>query len=1230
MYLKKIVLCGFKSFPDRTEFEFSPGMTAIVGPNGCGKSNVVDALKWILGEQSARSLRGSAMLDVIFNGTETRKALGMAEATLTLAEAGGLRPADAAQGGRDPEEVTVTRRLYRSGESEYLIDGGPCRLRDVRDLLAGTGLSTNAYAVMEQGRIDRLIAANPAERRAVFEEAAGIGQWKARKVESERRLERVEQNLARLVDIFEEVEKRLRGVRWAAAKARRYVEARDELRRLRVRLVSVRYRREGRELAAARDALQEVEGRHALAQEGRSRAAESLRRVEGEGQALQSRHEATQAAMREAGSRSQALEAALAASRRLLERLRSEGERALAVAARERVLLDEDRERVRAAHDGEEAARSERLEREAALARAESEARGLEEERAELRRVVEGLRREAMDLEREVARLRNERLRCDAEDSALVQRRTRIEERRGRATAEVARLSARQEEAGTRAAALGDRLAEGERALLDEDARLQSAAESLEDARRREAEEGARLAELEAERTALLELDRAGAGLDEGARAVVDWAAQGRLQGVLGTVASLVEVAPSHARALEAALGEVARSLVVRDRAAALAACRALREAGSPQACLLALSPGGRRRSRRPPGRHGRRPRLGGRVRREGRPPRDLSPEGVRAAGALGGPGVVGAARDLIRVAPGAGPGLEAALRGVLGDVWVVADLPTAESLSGRVRAVRLVTLEGHVLGPGLQVRSGGPGAGGLVSRRARLAELEARRPSALEAAGAAVDGRARLQAAVAEATRRVAALREEIRQRGAESLAVERDLGRAASRLETEVQSLRLSSLEVEECDCEAAALTERRREVLEQLAGVESARETLAAELSQRDARAAASESAAEDLGRAVAGLREGLAVARGREAASAEAAGRAARSAQERQRAVEEAQAEASRAAQAREEEAARERSGEDALSAATSSAREAASALEGMALEWDAARPALARAHAAVEDAEARLGLAGQELAVQRLREREAQVRLESLVERSREELGVDPGSMETGPEDGEEDAAALEAQARDLEERMARMGSINMDALEELSALEERCAYLVGQRRDLEEARGSLLEVIRRAGAICRDNFLATFEQVRSHFQEVFRKLFGGGRADVVLLDSEDVLEGGIDITARPPGKEPASISLLSGGERALAAIALLFAIFRARPSPFCVLDEVDAPLDESNVYRFTQIVSEFLDLSQFLVITHNKNTMAAADAIYGVTQDEPGVSRKVSIQFEARERPKVA
>jgi chromosome segregation protein len=1192
LFLSKLELRGFKSFVDDTQVSFGNGITAVVGPNGCGKTNISDAIRWVMGEQSAKQLRGEAMDDVIFNGSARRKPVGMAEVVLTMQNDKGILPIQYS-------EVEIGRRVYRSGVSEYVLNKQVVRLKDIKDLFFDTGMGSHAYSVIERSMVDNLLSDNTGHRRFLFEEASGITKYKARKKEALNKLEATQTDLVRVTDLLVEIEKEIGSLARQVARARRYERLRAGIQDLDLRLSATRHRdliaRE-KELAeehqaesVRREAAQtELDTREAALQtvkieqieEERTLSAAQQALAERESERAQAQHEALVLAEREAGLTRRIAE--------LDEDIARASERLTELTAREAGL----RAQVEAL-EAEETARRE------VLAAREQELQAIEGELKETRNQAQDVQQLALDLFQAESKERAECLRARERLAGLA-------ERREAAQAALGALAGRLE---TTAAELAASEAEADR-LHGELAAAEAAASELslrgqaldaDGAARGEAEAHARaqLAAVAARLSTLEELKRAYEGVDDAVKAFLSG---GRDAGALGLVADVLAVPAERLDAVEAGLGPVLSAVVLPGRAGLDRARAELADAGGGRVGLFALE-----------------------TARETAEAWSRALAGRRDEAQAAFPRAV----ELSTVV-GAREGAEELGRALLAGVYVLEEEDEAARAARAFPEFTWVSARGTVFARGLVTAGRAQDADrGLLRREHEIAALVADR-AALEAALAgATEARARWaaereawQAESRSLAARVASLRDEAqgargrvealgreraqaeRERQArldETVTVAHDEAQVTEHLAALESALAAASSRSEEKSGQVATLESR-------LAELEARREAQAA--AAGDARAAWIEGTSrlgalrQDLARCEVTARETTEGRSQREGERAAAGERRAETAESRVRAEQSLAGLVEREAGAR--------AAADAARARTQGKREIVQA------EEDALRGLRHEATALADLVHT--------LEVNRLN---ARSELDRTLERLRVEYDVDLTRYEPPPWDEKEhggpwDPEAADARLEELRLKFRSLGPVNLLALEEYTRKKERHDFLQTQVADLGSARDQLLEAIDKINTTASQLFLDTFAAVQEHFSDTFATLFVGGSAELRMV-GDDPLECEIDIFARPRGKNPQHISLLSSGERALTAIALLFAIYLIKPSPFCLLDEVDAPLDEANVDRFVALLTRFSTKTQFIMITHNKKTMEAAGALYGVTMQEPGVSKLVSVRFETPE-----
>lgn len=1180
-------LAGFKSFADRTRFDFPDGITVVVGPNGSGKSNVVDAIKWVLGAQSAKALRGKDMTDVIFKGSSAtgRKPSSSAEATLVFDNSEKLLPVDA-------EEVEVTRRVYRSGESEYQINGSACRLKDIKNLFRGTGVGVDAYSLIEQGKVDRMLQASPKDRRVIFEEAAGISRFNAKKAEAARRLARVDQNLTRLKDIVDEVHTRLNRLKSQAAKAQRYREMSSRLQDLRLQLGWTQYSKLNADVQEHENALAELQAEVdgfdadlAEAKSGAEKADMDLHSVASKCQHVEGRLQ--DALQRIAVRRNQqtALETRIADSadeqRRQIVRLGSLRQRADAL-RQEFTAIESQADECQETYD--EAKR----EADSTAEQAESLRQTLKNES----KVQEELRKRHVGLLRDVS-----------EKTALVSRQKNLLEELDANIISAKQKSDESQEAEKSARTIAQRAAERLNTIHEENTKatevLQRGRDELTDCHSRLGGLQEEAAVLQGrlhgagERLDILEeLQRHLDGVDSGAQHVLKLIEKSNdpvFKTVRGLVADLLSVDVELAPQIDTALGSSANTLVLSDGQL----FQTVRSGELDVPGRLSLM----RLDRLPNRRYGEKVQL----------------DGVR--------GVIGRADRLIQC----DSDVEPLFRYLLGTTWLVESLDTALELSHfRGASLRFVTAECQLVDADGTLTIGGlQSTAGLVSRKSEIAQAQD------EIAQSKLRHQ-KAQGEIVGAATRIDNLKPKIDQleTNARKLAQEfahqqASAQNAVSRLD-EIEAAGREALERHEL------LIQQRDEIQPQIgalvAEVESCQQEILeieANLEQHETTVRESSSALQGASEAETASRIALARSEQKLESVNAALQQASRTRDERKQAVEEAKQELARLAGKQTEAELEILQLTSLLSDDFLAAEAEEQNLEVLAAEALQLRRIRTQAMKHLDTTTRKMdklttGIQSSQLELERGQEAAGQ-----LLKRYHEDYQIDYETLSAGEllED-EEELERLDAEASSLKQDISSVGEINMSALAELDELQQRYDYLNGQYEDLIAAKESLQRIIHKINADSRKMFLETLEIIRTNFQKLYRKSFGGGSADIILEEGEDVLECGIDIIATPPGKTALSNSLLSGGEKALTAVALLLAIFQYRPSPFCVLDEVDAPFDEANIGRFVAVLTEFLDWTKFIIVTHSKKTMTASTTLYGVTMQESGVSKQVAVRFE--------
>src|SRR5688572_26610848 len=1245
MRLSRLHINGFKSFADRAELSFDDGVTAIVGPNGCGKSNVVDAITWVLGEQSAKSLRGDRMEDIMFNGSDARKPTASAEVRLRLAnvayaamtsatEANGTALLDPALGdnGQLPlvtRDVEIGRRLYRSGESEYLIDGEVCRLRDVHDLLMDSGLGIKAYAVIEQGKIGQILSSRPAERRALIEEAAGVTKYKHRRRAAELKLDAARQNLMRVDDIVYEVEKQRSALKRQAARARRYQRLREELRRWEQVQFAHRHAALTREIDTAHSRLSEARLKETSAS---ARVAElesllealRLELTDAERHAIETREQAHQREL-EIGRNQQQIAFDRQQVEDLghrLDQLREEARDLEARRAPARDAIDAHRGVLDRARTALQEAQGTLEEREQEYQRALSAVQGVEQDADQTRALVmaatttlTALRQARDNATAARDRVAEDRSRLDVELRDLHQEADRAA--RDRADAASALASARE----ASALALQART-DAEEALSrarDERDRL---SQFLSNTHRELARLGARL-------QSIGELDRKRTTFGDAARFLLAEAPE--TVGQHGAFADHLKVEPSYERAVDALLGDLLQHVVV-DRSEQVSQALAHLEERKAGRCGFLVIDEARRAPSRPP-----------------------------VAGAAG-------ARALRDVVTATGPYADLIL-GALPDAFVVESFAQAEALA-LTSGVPVATLEGEVFwGAGLVEGGARGGFLGILETRAEAQALKEQvRDAEISAHQSANDVTA---ADLDILNGETEVVKKQQAQHDLEKAIVshQAQLDRATDEMTRVSRRIELVTTERRRSEEDERAADERREAATLAIEAHESGQLQAEQSLSAVMARLLGARSDAELHIRRVSEARVAESTmtervqfleSEGRrlEEAAADLEARLTARREEIERTD-------GRRTQLRESITATEAALDDnvrLLEAFRSEMRgfdDTVSGLRGRFGEKEhdirLSRQALEAVRAEVMQSEVvrataqadithlaaacleslNLALADVVAEVARM-ERDGELAAPAArlavasapdVDEEMSEVAEMPGEADvTGIAEATETpetpvALSPDDVITDLKQKIDRLGPVNMMAIEQFDELESRHLFLTTQRKDLLDSIAQTSEAIKRIDVTTRVRFQEAFTTINTYFEGTFTTLFGGGRAGLVLIDQENQIESGIDIIAQPPGKRLQNVQLLSGGEKALTAMALMFAVFKYRPSPFCLLDEIDAPLDDANIGRFVEMLQGMQEHTQFILITHNRKTMEIADRLYGVTMEEPGVSKLISVQL---------
>jgi len=1224
MYLKNLTVFGFKSFADKTALNFQPGVTAIVGPNGCGKSNVSDAIRWVLGEQSAKALRGGEMADVIFNGTDGRKPLGMGEVSLTL---GGVGEESLKAAGVEVayDEVTLTRRIFRDGGSEYFLNRTQCRLKDIQQLFMGTGIGRTSYSILAQGHITQILSSKPEDRRMIFEEAAGITKFKSQKKESLRKLEYTEQNLLRIADTIKEVKRQIGSLQRQAGKARRYKQISQELQHLETQLVRHQFDVLVGEITERQAAVENLRNEIETGSNDVLRFENEISKLRERLSELEHEVAAQQQRGLELKGEADRHENRIQFNQERVNEIESQNAKALAD-------ITQAEERHRAAQEELASITEQLIVAEAALTQHKET---LQAKQNSLREVEEGLRSQQENLRQaqatafsaaqDLSRVRNELTALDlTKQSNLVRleklsaEKVQLEEERVRLETRLQEFTASVEVEKLNVATTRGSVEQRQNRLKELQTELHASSQEQDQFLQQQAEKRSRLHVLE-------QLEGSHEGFDAGAVAALR-----QSRSVIGSLADRIRVPDNFVTAVENALGHNLQLVLTEQPASAQEILAELNTNKSGRASVAALAI------------------------QQYQDEKQLSFVGEMApsekvdAHEVLPPGKIVHAMSVIQ----AEPNVEPLLKSLLGRTFIAADLNTATAqIQNGHAGCDFVTMGGELLnrhgiytGGYLNKGNNGKAPSSILGRKnqitelqAELSELQQRVEEASKKRGALLSEQTELQASLQQAQTELRQQEVAIATREGEFKALQNSSRLVGQKVETvlyEVQSLAAQEAEgLQKRDALNARLNEleaRERIAQEQvtsltaeLESLRQSRDAAMAALSESKVALASDEQLASSfrqqktsLGYRIGELSQ-LVEARRNECSSFVSRKEQAEfEILDSQAKIEALQHEREQVSAQTAETLGLKNSQEGEIAGRDEALRSQRSRL----MELQNSRSAL--------DVE----LAQKNMSVQNLREKVQQkyhLNLEDIRSECITITHADegPAKIETlTPEQMAESGAgtdwnAVSRQVAELQTKLDEMGPVNLVAIEEYEETEQRHQFLTTQHDDLVNAKTQLLEIINRINTQTRTMFVETFEKIRDNFRAMFVDVFGGGKADLVLSDENDVLESGIEIVARPPGKQLQSISLLSGGEQTMVAVSLLFSIYQVKPSPFCVLDELDAPLDESNVIRFVKILQRFLVHSQFIIITHNKRTIGMADVLYGVTMQEHGVSKIVSVKF---------
>ncbi len=1175
MYLKKLELYGFKSFANKTALTFEPGVAAIVGPNGCGKSNISDSIKWVLGEQSAKELRGSKMEDVIFNGTDNTEAVNLAEVSLTFSNVDRILPVDY-------DEVIITRKVFRSGESEYLLNKTQVRLKDIIALLAGTGIGVSSYSIAEQGKMDRVLHAKPEDRREIFEEASGITKYKTKRKEALNKLEHTEANLVRIADIVNEVKRQIGSIERQAQKAEKFRLRFDHLKELDIKLALHKYRQikdqedskreninshkqnEGHlslELNIQQDELRIHREKINSFDENIANTRQGVSEVSGAIDMNKNTVKVNTERIEELKARSETLSKEIEE----ITRRSSEMRQKISSMKSEFSLINEEREK-----------------RQALVAKTEASVKEITDIIKQCEQAISESKVSIMDNAASQSRARNELSRVSAGVATASSRHRRLNIEKEKVIKDKDEIEKNLQAAETAVTEQG-KVLENVLQLLNSlknaftqlSASFKEKADAMDKAKHRLASSSSKL-EL------LRDLKKKQEGFSEGVKSYMEFIENNPAQkeSFVGIVADMIEADDSLIKPLESVLGEKSQAIIVRDRSA----CKAAQE-------FLKINKRGRAQF----------------IIIEEVPQESVINQADTAYTKLS---------TLIGVKPEGKPVLDYLLK----DTCLVKQIPDSAEAAGQ-NAV-FVTGQGD-LKSGIIYSAGASAADeytSIIGRDAKIRELADEVESLKKQISESEEEHSRTAFKLEQMKKDISGQEESAKKEEIKLNSKEAEKVKITEETHKLQEELNLITLELEETDIEESQLKEQEEALNRQLAGLESERENLENSVTENQREIARQGEEKEKAVVCLAELRTqmSLVVEKFNAQSSSlnmlkESLRNEESSVSDRSRQIEEARAKISSLSDDIERIAKENVTLSDKLSAlnrelsglqderkkACTLVEERENKIRSMQKELDELRGNISNFHLDVS---------------------ELTYKATSIKERIESSYKSDLDQEQVVFE-GTEDWQAISEEVEALKAKIDKMGPVNLVAIEEHKELQERYEFLSSQQEDLLGAKESLHKAINKINRTTRKMFIETFEQIQVAFKEYFKLLFGGGTAELFLVDQADILESGIEIVVRPPGKKLQSISLLSGGEKALTSVALLFALFKVRPTPFCILDEIDAPLDEANIDRFSRMLQEFLKTTQFVIITHNKKTISVCDLMYGITMEKSGVSKIVSVQL---------
>ncbi|MFC1677165.1 chromosome segregation protein SMC [Planctomycetota bacterium] len=1180
MRLERIILNGFKSFADKTEFTFEHPITAIVGPNGCGKSNVVDAIKWVLGEQSVKSLRSGHMADVIFSGSSSRKAMGSAQVSLIFANTSGKLAIEA-------DEVQISRRLYRSGDSEYLINNKVCRLRDIKEMFMDTGVGAKAYSIIEQGQVEQLLNSSKSDRRAIFEEAAGISKYKAHKKEATRKLKRTEQNLLRLADILGEVQKQLRSVKLQAGKARNYLKYSERLKELQLNYSLVEFHKITTSTMKKTDTLNKTQEQFAA-------VAAEVSKNDALMSELGQKIIETENAINQADNSLVSVKSNIEQQMQRIEFLQSRNEelagRKNSAGERIEKLREQKGQFIRDLEQyQEELTSSEKAldQKSGVVTELEKQIQQINTECDSLDTDLEDEKSGIIDIVRHTAQLHNELQSITVYRNNLSSQKDRLSGRAQTAKAELENLLTEKAQYQARSNDIEKVLSELEQNLNSKRSKSKQLSEQIAEQNKQLSQFKESRSALSSELTILKDMEARREGLGDTAKTILANSSTGTsFDYVQGLLAEVIATDVEYATAVEAALAGKTDALLVSSTDRLLNDKEAIERLEGRVNFICA----------------------------------DKSGPFVDTNDMSNYSSVKGRLVEFVKY----DSKYASVVWKLLGKTLLIDSVDSAKQLLKTFGGeYQFVTLSGQFINADGMVKLGPLGkAAGLISRKSRLRQLQQTIDNVTEQIAVTQTHLDRNNHTVEHLEKLCKDLRTATYEANTEKMQVGSKINILEENIKRLSQEQPLLASEIgllEEQIAQSVQTEYNSKQKLEELETVNNERSARIEELEKRY-------TEQKQLQQTRSAQLTDLKVSLGQVAEQSKALKQTIASLQTQTQANENAMDVARQESQTSMEQIQQtEReilSSEAKVSELYVEKEKRQDDSKALHQEIETLIQNQKRTEQLIRDKRSEQSEVDQKINQLKIELGQLEVKEQDLLERVRDELQIELAQAYENYTESDVDWEAIKNEISELRGRIERLGNVNVDAIVEQEELETRNEFLSTQVDDLNKSKGQLQHLIMRLNKKSREKFRQTFEEIREHFQQIFRKLFGGGKADIILEDAEDILEAGIEIIARPPGKETRSISLLSGGEKTMTAIALLFSVFKTKPSPFCLLDEVDAALDEANNERFNMIIREFQKNSQFIIITHAKRTMSIADVLYGITMQTRGVSKKISVRFD--------